>query len=103
MIKPPAHVLVSRKAKVNTRMVISIECGINKRIAVAMDHADRIDLNGAIDHVPVKRREQGRRRSAVKTRVMKENTKQARQAIIIPVNCRPGHNPCEDRCAGVPT
>lgn len=55
MIEPPSHALIGRKSKIDASVVIGIELRVDEGVAITMNHADRIDLHGSVEHVAVKR------------------------------------------------
>ena len=73
MIEPPAHLRVGAEPEVDARVVVGVERDAFERIAVAVDHADGLDRDVAVDDVAIERREQRRRGRAVEARVVKED------------------------------
>src|SRR5687767_3887898 len=79
MIEPPAHARIGAEPKVDAGVVIRVERHAFERVAIAMDHADRTDVDVSFDRIAVVRREQRRRGRAVETRVVKKDLEETRQ------------------------
>src|SRR5262249_33761496 len=77
MVEPPTHPQISTEPEIHARVLAGIECDVRERIAVAVDHADRMDGDAAVEHVAVERPEQRRRDRAIETSVVEEDLENA--------------------------
>jgi hypothetical protein len=73
VIEPPAHLGVSAEPEVDAGVIVGVERDAVERVAVAVDHADRLDGDVTIDDVAIERREQRRRGRAIEASVVKED------------------------------
>jgi hypothetical protein len=73
VIEPPAHLRIGAEPEIDAGVIVGVERDAFERVTVLVDHADRGDADLLVDDVPIERREQRRRRGAVKARVVKED------------------------------
>jgi hypothetical protein len=86
VIEPPAHLRIGAEPKVHARVIVGVERHAFERIAVAMDHADRFQIDLLVDDFPIERCKQRGRGRAVEARVVEKHFEHARQSgEIIPL------------------